>query len=155
MNTHIFYTYIILIHPLMHNATPFKITSQSGPSGIKQPAGEGFSSPDSGHPENLSDLQRYVVRHPASTFLVRVGEGGHPELGLHSGDLLVVDRSLAPRHNSLVIAELKGEHKICRLSVKNRNWLLKDGLGGIYEITFSDPFQTPVWGRVSHVIHPV
>lgn len=125
------------------------------PAAQERPVETGFPCPAIDHLEESLNLQEYVVRHPASTFFVRVGENDHPGLGLHTGDLLVVDRSMAPRHNSLVITELNGEQKVCRLLVKNRTWLLEDGSGRFFEITFNDPFQTPVCGRVTHVIHPV
>lgn len=120
-----------------------------------RPIETGFPSPATDPFENTLNLQEYVVRHPASTYFARIGEEDHPALGLYTGDIVVVDRSLAPRSNSLVIAELHGEHRICRLHIRNRTWLLEDGAGELHEVSFHDPFDTPVWGRITHVIHPV
>ena len=120
-----------------------------------RPVETGFPSPATDHIENPLNLQEYVVRHPASTYFARIGEEDYPALGLYTGDIVVVDRSLAPRSNSLVIAELHGEHSICRLHIKNRTWLLEDGAGELHEVSFHDPFDTPVWGRITHIIHAV
>ena len=130
-------------------------TDNENAAGPNRPTETGFPSPATDHIESPLNLQEYVVRRPASTYFARIGEEGHPELGLFSGDIVVVDRSLAPRPNSLVIAELHGEHKICRLHSKNGVWLLEDGAGKIHEVSFRDPFDTPVWGRITHVIHQV
>ncbi|MDX1591902.1 MAG: S24 family peptidase [Balneolaceae bacterium] len=137
----------------MQTAIPLNDSDQHKP--FNRPSETGFPSPATDHLERPLNLQKHIVRHPASTFFVRVGEEDHSGLGLSAGDILVVDRSLAPRSNCLVIAELHGEHRVCRLHVNNGTWILEDGSGGQHEISFHDPFDTPVWGRVTHVVHSV
>lgn len=135
--------------------TAMPLTDSDNQLPANRPSETGFPSPATDHLERPLNLQKHVVRHPASTYFVRVGEDDHSLLGLSTGDILVVDRSLAPRSESLVIAELHGEHKVCRLHVKNQTWLLEDGSGSLHEVSFHDPFDTPVWGRVTHVVHSV
>ena len=48
-------------------------------------------------------LHRELVRNPVATFFLRVSGNGLLEDGVHHGDLLVVDRSLAPIHGQLVV----------------------------------------------------
>ena len=56
-------------------------------------------------------LDEYCVQHPTATFFVRVGEDVHAldELDVHTGDVLVVDRAVAPHAASLVLAVSAGE----------------------------------------------
>jgi DNA polymerase V len=127
-------------------------------SGLKQhrKLETGFPSPATDHYEERLNLHDYVVRYPASTFFVRVRGDDDNALGLHDGDILVVDGSLAPRNQALVVADIDGEFCVCRLVKQDRYWLLVRGNGAQTRITFDrDNLQTPIWGNVTHVVHSV
>lgn len=49
------------------------------------------------------DLNRLVVRHPASTFYMRVDSNSWEELGVNQEDILVIDRSLKPKASDLAV----------------------------------------------------
>lgn len=115
----------------------------------------GFPSPATDHLEDRLNLNDFVVKHPVSTFFTRVTGDGEIGLGLNDGDILVVDRSLAPKHNSLVIADVEGEYRVCKILRNRQSWALEKGDGEILSISFESDFQSPVWGRVTHVIHSV
>ena len=51
----------------------------------------GFPSPAADYTEEELDLNAYCVRRPASTFFVRAIGDSMKEMGLHSGDLMIVD----------------------------------------------------------------
>lgn len=57
---------------------------------------------------NLS-LDEHFIKHPAATFFVKVEGGGMDDHGIYKGDTLIVDRSLNPEKNSVVIAVIDGE----------------------------------------------
>ncbi len=61
----------------------------------------GFPSPGDDHIEMHLDLNEYLVQHPAATFLVRATGDSMEGAGIYEGDILVVDRSLEPRHDPL------------------------------------------------------
>lgn len=63
------------------------------------PAHTGFPSPAADFIEQRLDLNQHLIAHPAATFFFRT----------HAGDLLIVDRSLTPQRNSVVIAIVDGE----------------------------------------------
>lgn len=48
------------------------------------------------------DIGTFLVKHPHSTYFMRVGDDIE-EVGLTSGDIVVVDRSLSPRKKDIVI----------------------------------------------------
>lgn len=75
----------------------------------------GFPSPADDFVEGSLDLNKHLIDHPAATFFLRVAGESMTGAGIHPGDLLVVDRSLTPRHNDIVIAVLHGELTVKRL----------------------------------------
>jgi DNA polymerase V len=104
---------------------------------------------------NCLNLNDYVVRHPESTFFSKVEASDAERLGVRQGDILVIDRSLAPRHNCLVIARVEAEYRVCRLLKVQGGWILEQGSGKQVPIKFGENFNSPVWGCVTHVIHAV
>lgn len=115
----------------------------------------GFPSPATDHLESRLNLHDYVVKHPVSTFFSQVKGESENALGLRDGDILVIDRSLAPRQNSLVVAEIDGEFRVCRLLNNKGGWFFEKGDGQLISISFEPDFESPIWGRVTHVIHSV
>jgi DNA polymerase V len=79
----------------------------------------GFPSPADDYLENTLDLNDYLVKKPAATFLVRVTGDSMINAGIHHGNLLIVDRSLRPRHDSIILANLGGEFTVKRLYQRN------------------------------------
>ncbi|MCC5913500.1 MAG: peptidase [Balneolaceae bacterium] len=128
---------------------------QEPPLNRKRELETGFPSPATDHLEERLNLNDYVVRHPVSTFFSKVNGEDEAGLGLSPGDILVIDRSLAPRHDSLVIADLGGEYRVCRLLKSGQEWLFELGNGRQIPVQFDDEFRSPIWGRVTHVIKSV
>jgi DNA polymerase V len=62
---------------------------------------------------NLS-LDEHFLKNPAATFFVMVDGDDMEEHGIFKGDTLIIDRSLNPEKNSIVIAVIDGE-----LTVRN------------------------------------
>jgi DNA polymerase V len=69
----------------------------------------GFPSPADDYLEQSLDLNEHVIQHPSATYFVRAQGDSMMSLGIHSGDLLVVDRALEAVHGDIVIAALDGE----------------------------------------------
>lgn len=119
----------------------------------KRSAETGFPSPATDHLEERLNLHEHLVQHPAATFFCRVKGTDDEELGFYDGDLLVVDRSLAFKHHSFVIAMVEGELNICRLWNRGKRWSLQ--LSGNHFVHL-EPDQTGencMWGVISNVIH--
>ena len=75
----------------------------------------GFPSPADDYVEVGIDLNEQLIRHPTSTFFLRVSGESMTGAGIHDGDLLVVDRSLDPRPGRVVVAVLDGAFTLKRL----------------------------------------
>ena len=91
----------------------------------------GFPSPADDYIEARINLNDYIVTHPSATFYYRAEGNSMIDAGIYDGDLLVVDNSLTPQNNDIVVATIDGERtlkqikiadgKIC-LSPKNANY---------------------------------
>ncbi len=76
----------------------------------------GFPSPADDYIDVGIDLNEQLIRHPISTFFLRVSGDSMTNAGIQHGDLLIVDRSLDPRPGNVVIAVLDGAFTCSRKS---------------------------------------
>jgi DNA polymerase V len=70
---------------------------------------QGFASPAEDDLDVPLNLHTYVVRHRAATFFVRMTGRAMELHGIFDGDILVIDRSLTPKKDSIVVALIDGE----------------------------------------------
>ena len=115
----------------------------------------GFPSPGDDYIERYLDLNQQLIKHPAATFVVTATGDSMTGAGIHSGDMLIVDKSLEAQHGKIVIAALNGELTVKRLSrVRGRVQLLPEN-SKYKPIDITDEQDLVIWGIVTHVIHPV
>ena len=72
--------------------------------------------------------------------------------GIGDGDILVVDRSLDPRNNAIVIAMVNGEFTVKRILKKSGEISLMPENPMYSPIPIKEGTDFEVWGVVSHVI---
>jgi DNA polymerase V len=72
----------------------------------------GFPSPADDFQVKRQDLNDLLITHPAATFFWRARGLSMQGAGIGDGDLLVVNRALAPRHGSIVIAEVDNDFTV-------------------------------------------
>ncbi len=113
----------------------------------------GFPSPADDYLEPAIDLNRFLIKHPAATFYVRVKGNSMEKAGIRNGDLLVVDRAEEMKEGSIVIAILDGEFTVKRISLKKGKLYLVPENDGFEPIEISKERDFEVWGLVSYVIH--
>lgn len=68
----------------------------------------GFQNPAEGHIEEDIDPTQFLVDNPHATMLLRVEGDSMKDAEIHSGDIIIVDRSLEARVGDIVVAELDG-----------------------------------------------
>lgn len=78
----------------------------------------GFPSPAQDYVEHTLDLNQLCIVHPAATFFVKVEGDSMIDIGIFSGDILIVDRALTAKHGDIVIANLNGEFTVKTLLLK-------------------------------------
>lgn len=74
-------------------------------------------------------------------------------LGIQDGDLLVVDRSIFPKHGDIVVAVLDGEHLVKRLSLISGEVILFSENPEFPHKTVIPEQNLHIWGVVRHCIH--
>jgi DNA polymerase V len=119
------------------------------------PVSAGFPSPADDYLEGKLDLNQHLIKHEAATFFVKVRGDSMIGAGIHSGDLLIVDRALEPADNSVVIAIVNGELTVKRISKQDGNLSLVPDNGNYRPIPITACTDFEVWGVVTHVIHAV
>lgn len=117
------------------------------------PVSAGFPSPADDYIENSLDLNKHLIKHPAATFFVSVKGDSMIDAGIHSGDILIVDRSLDATDKRVVIAVIDGEFTVKRIRIIDKKiYLLPENSDfGSTEITEAMDFT--IWGVVTNVIH--
>lgn len=119
------------------------------------PVSAGFPSPAEDYEEGKLDLNRYLIKHPAATFFVRVTGDSMIEAGIHPGDLLVVDRALEVTDGRVVIAVVNGELTVKRICQKKNQLFLVPENKNYQPLQVQQEMDFMIWGVVTNVIHPL
>ena len=116
--------------------------------------GAGFPSPATDYVEDDIDLNSHLIKNAPSTFLIRVQGKSMTNIGIHDGDLLVVDRSLNPKNFSTVIANVSEELVVKNFIRENNQSFLTSGSKEIKDkINLTENPEIVIWGVVTYVIH--
>lgn len=115
----------------------------------------GFPSPADDHLEDKLDLNAHLIQHPTATFFVRVSGDSMIEAGIFPDDILVVDRSLEPRHGKIVVAAVEGQLTVKRLHRCHNQVQLMPANPKFSAITIANPDDLMIWGVVTTVLHQV
>ena len=121
-------------------------------------ASSGFGSPGSDFTVKRIDLNDALIRHPQATFVMRAAGQAMAGAGIHSGDALLVDRSLSPQHGQIVIAKVEGE-LVCRRLVRQAGLVALETAeippGPCSRLLCNEAQPLEVWGVVTTVIRPL
>ncbi len=115
----------------------------------------GFPSPADDYLDVKIDLNQELVQNPEATFYARVRGNSMIEAGLNDGDVLVIDRSLKARNNSIAVCFLDGEFTVKRIKIeKEFCWLIPENKEfSPIKVTSENNFI--IWGIVAYVIKKV
>ena len=113
----------------------------------------GFPSPADDYIEKNLDLNDLLVQKPAATFFVRAEGESMLGAGIHSDDILVVDRSIDPVPGKVVICALNGELTVKRLKSCDGQLLLAAENPDYPDISIHEEMDMVIWGVVTNVIH--
>ena len=119
-----------------------------------QKVGAGFPSPATDYIEDDIDLNAHLIKNVPSTFLIRVQGKSMNKIGIHDGDLLVVDKSLNPKNFSTVIVNINEELVVKNFMKEDNQSFLTSGSKEIKDkINLAENPEILIWGVVTYVIH--
>jgi len=95
----------------------------------------GFPSPAADFIDLEIDLQKEIVKNPASTFYGRVKGTSMSDVHIDDGDILVIDKSLPCKDNCFAVCFLNGEFLVKRICYDE---------GGCW-LTAENDHYAPIW----------
>ena len=113
----------------------------------------GFPSPADDFLDQSLDLNEHLIKNPSATFYVKAAGDSMERAGIFEGDLIVIDRSKSPTHNSIVMAVVSGEFIIKRLLLLNGKIILSPENPKYKPIEIKDGMDFEIWGVATNVIH--
>lgn len=112
----------------------------------------GFPSPAEDFAEPTLDLNRYVIKNPASTFYARISGSSMEGADIQDGDIVVIDKSLEPSNESIAVCYIDGEFTLKRIKIeKDKVWLMPAN-PSFKPIEVTEDNHFIVWGIVTYVI---
>jgi len=113
----------------------------------------GFPSPADDFLDLDINLNDYLVKHKSATFCVKVNGSSMNGVGIHSGDVLIVDRAESVKNNSIVLAVIDNEFTVKSIK-KNAGKLYLNPANDNYKpIEITEDMNFHIWGVVTFVIH--
>ena len=112
----------------------------------------GFPSPAQDYLEQAIDLNKELIKHPASTFYGRVVGDSMRDEGIEEGDILIIDKSLELLDGDLAVCFIDGEFTVKRVRLEpDVAWLVPSNPNyPLIKVTKENEFS--VWGIVTYTI---
>lgn len=107
-----------------------------------------FPSPAQDYETGPVSLDRHLIQHPTSTYILRAGSDALKKMGISAGDELLVDRALSARPGRVIVVVHEGERRLGRFEViGGRAVLVTD----VEEIPLTADVEP--WGVATVVLH--
>jgi DNA polymerase V len=112
----------------------------------------GFPSPAEDYVEGRIDLNRDLIKHPLSTFYIRVAGDSMMPL-IYPGALLLVDRMVETKDDDVVVARINDELCVKKIRIEDTGaiWLRAENERYL-PIQITEEMDFEVWGRVMYSI---
>lgn len=113
----------------------------------------GFPSPAQDYMDATIDLNRELIKNPASTFCGRVIGDSMLDENIKDGDVLVIDKSLEPQDGDLAVCFIDGEFTLKRIKIIDKeHGLLLPSNSKYPPIPVTPENNFRVWGIVTYTI---
>lgn len=112
----------------------------------------GFPSPADDFLDNAIDLNKELIKNPSSTFYARVNGESMQDMGINSGDLVVIDKSLEVQNGKIAVCYVDGDFTMKHIKIeKDCCWLI--AANKKYKpLKITEDNNFIIWGIVIHVI---
>ncbi len=109
----------------------------------------GFPSPADDYIESNINLNRELIRHPDTTFLVRASGDSMINVGIHPNTTLMVDRMIETKSGDIVIARIGDEMCVKELFIDDDGKVLLMPKNENYKpIEITEDLDFEIWGKV-------
>lgn len=122
---------------------------------VGQSVHAGFPSPADDFIEDMIDLNQVLVPNPVASYLWRVVGDCMIDVKIFPGDVVVVDRSLAPKHRDVVLVIIDGEPTLKRLNRRGGVMVLHNENAKLPTFTIAEGTEVSVWGVVTNTIRGI
>ncbi len=112
----------------------------------------GFPSPADDFLDASIDLNKAFIKHPATTFCGRVKGNSMKDLGIHNGDLMIIDKSLEPKNGAVAVCYIDGEFTVKKIKIESDCCWLIPANENYSPIKVTPDNEFIIWGIVTHVI---
>lgn len=119
---------------------------------INFPVPAGFPSPAMDYMEEEIDFDQLLRPRPASTYVIRVKGDSMTDAFIPDGALLVVDRSIKPKNNMIVVAVVNSEFTVKRFFKNSSGIRLMPANPKYQPIPITEGMDFAVWGTVTKII---
>jgi DNA polymerase V len=113
----------------------------------------GFGAAADDYAERGIDLNELLIMNKPATYFFRMNSDAMTGSGIHAGDVLIVDRSLKPAANRIIVAAVDGELVVRRYQPGFNQCVLQADNRKYGDITINEFTQFQSWGVVTCVIH--
>lgn len=107
-------------------------TKKHVPGSVRQ---TGFSSPATHYLEPSIDLHDELILNRNATFFIRISGNGYAEFNICHNDVLIIDRSIRPTKNDLVLLIEEGAFRITPMPGE------------------AQAQEYMLWGKITYIIH--
>jgi DNA polymerase V len=137
---------------LAANVVHVQRDSTRDPAPARSSVAIGFGSPAEDTGVTRLDLNDILVRNPQATFLMRVSGSAMRDAGIDDGDIVLIDRAIAPLHGHVVIAVVDDEFYCRRLHRQGAEVRLRAAAAELADIVPGDGQELQIWGVVTTAI---
>jgi DNA polymerase V len=116
------------------------------------PVKAGFPSPAMDYMEERISLDKELIKHPLSTFIVESSGDSMINAFIPPRAKLLVDRSLTPKNGDIVVAAVNGEFTVKYLKKNDFKCWLVPANSKYKEIQVTEEMDMQVWGVVTNII---
>ncbi|HEJ9412700.1 TPA: translesion error-prone DNA polymerase V autoproteolytic subunit [Proteus mirabilis] len=111
----------------------------------------GFPSPAADFMEDRINLNSTLVKHPESTYMLRVEGNSMIDANINDGDVVIVDSALVAKDGNIVIASIDGEFTVKR--IKLHPPMLIPMNTNFQPIQIGNEQNLQIFGVVTYIIH--
>lgn len=113
----------------------------------------GFPSPAADYAQGRINLNDHLFTNEQASFLFRVRGDSMTGIGIYDGDSLIVDRSITPAHNHIVLAIVDEEFTVKRLYQRGQLIKLVAENPAFPPIELIEGQELRIWGVVTFNLH--